>query len=198
LQAWPLGQASNRMEEPFPDCYVGWLTRDPDGSPNGETSPVTEGLVGFRGIGHLDSVEEFQVPAFFDSKTIAAHHAWWEFPLAEPAMPTQQATVDLLLKKLENAGPLTARKMFGEYCIYLNEKPVALVCDDTLFVKITNAGRVVAGNAPEGSPYPGAKPHFMFDSKSWSRAKSLVKLLQVTFEELPAPKPKKPRMPRQN
>ncbi len=111
-------------------------------------------------------------------------------------MPTQQATVDLLLKKLADAGSLTARKMFGEYCLYLNEKPVALVCDDVLFVKITEGGRAIAGAANEGSPYPGAKAHFMLDAQAWSRAKLLVRLIQVTFEELPAPKPKKPRRPK--
>jgi DNA transformation protein and related proteins len=111
-------------------------------------------------------------------------------------MPTQQTTVDLLLKKLAGAGLLTARKMFGEYCLYLNEKPIALVCDDVLFVKITEAGRLIAGAASEGIPYPGAKPHFMFDPQAWGRAKQLVRLIQVTFDELPVPKPKKQRKPK--
>ncbi len=78
LLACPLGLASNWLEVPFPECYAGWLTRDPDGSPNGETSEVAEGLVGFSGIGHLDSTDEFQVPAFF----IAAPNSlgWFDGP----------------------------------------------------------------------------------------------------------------------
>jgi TfoX/Sxy family transcriptional regulator of competence genes len=31
--------------------------------------------------------------------------------------------------------PLTARKMFGEYAVYLDGVVVALVCDDRLYVK---------------------------------------------------------------
>ena len=32
-------------------------------------------------------------------------------------------------------GEVWSRKMFGEYMAYLNEKPVLLVCDNTVFVK---------------------------------------------------------------
>src|SRR5436190_19301079 len=74
-------------------------------------------------------------------------------------MASQQATVDDLIDRLAGAGPLTARKMFGEYCVYLDGKPVALVCDDTLYVKTTAAGRELVPDAAEASPYPGAKPH---------------------------------------
>lgn len=27
------------------------------------------------------------------------------------------------------------RKMFGEYMIYVNQKPILLICNDTVFVK---------------------------------------------------------------
>jgi TfoX/Sxy family transcriptional regulator of competence genes len=33
--------------------------------------------------------------------------------------------------------------MFGEYAIYCNEKVVALVCDNQVFVKPTAAGRLL-------------------------------------------------------
>ena len=47
-------------------------------------------------------------------------------------------TADYLAFVLEQLPPLwdvRSRKMFGEYMVYLNEKPVLLVCDNTVFVK---------------------------------------------------------------
>jgi DNA helicase-2/ATP-dependent DNA helicase PcrA len=33
-------------------------------------------------------------------------------------------------------GAVRYKKMFGEYMVYVNEKPILLVCDNTVFVKI--------------------------------------------------------------
>jgi DNA transformation protein and related proteins len=70
-------------------------------------------------------------------------------------MATEQGTIDELLDRLRGAGRVTARKMFGEFCLYLDDKPVALVCDDILYVKPTAEGRVLAAGATEAPPYPG-------------------------------------------
>ena len=105
-------------------------------------------------------------------------------------MATSQSTVDDLLERLAAAGRVTARKMFGEYCLYLAEKPIALVCDDTLFVKPTPAGRALLPDAVEQSPYPGAKPHFMLAYDDWTDREALCRLARVTFEALPAAKPR--------
>ena len=43
-------------------------------------------------------------------------------------MATRQETINFLLDQIEGAA--RARKMFGEYAFYLDEKVVALVCDD--------------------------------------------------------------------
>jgi DNA transformation protein len=111
-------------------------------------------------------------------------------------MATQQATVDDLLDRLAGAGPVTAKKMFGEYCLYLRDKPVALVCDDTLYVKPTAAGRELMPDAAEGPPYPGAKPHLKFPPDEWADHEALCRLVQATFAALPKPKPrKKPAKP---
>lgn len=108
-------------------------------------------------------------------------------------MATQQATVDDLLDRLAPAGPVTARKMFGEYCVYLKGKPVALVCDNVLYVKPTAAGRALVPDAAEEPPYPGAKPHLALPVARWANGDALCRLLQATFQELPQPKPRKKR-----
>ncbi len=108
-------------------------------------------------------------------------------------MASQQSIVDDLLERLASAGKVTARKMFGEYCIYLDEKPVALVCDDTLYVKPTVAGRELVPNAAEGCPYPGAKPYLDIPEEAWIDREALCRLMRATFLELPQPKPRKKR-----
>ena len=83
-------------------------------------------------------------------------------------MATQQATVDRVLEALAGAGRAAARKMFGEFCVYLDDKPVALVCDDVLYLKPTAAGRELLPGAGESPPYPGAKPHLVVPPESWA------------------------------
>lgn len=80
--------------------------------------------------------------------------------------------------------------MFGEYCLYLDEKPVAFVCDDCLFVKITEAGKEIAGECPLGSAYPGSKPYFRIPPDDWTDREWLIQLLTATFHALPIPKRK--------
>lgn len=82
--------------------------------------------------------------------------------------------------------------MFGEYAIYCNEKVVALVCDDQLFVKPTTAGKAFVTNYIESPPYPGAKPYLLISGEMWEDSEWLVELFKVTASELPLPK-KKPR-----
>jgi DNA transformation protein len=108
-------------------------------------------------------------------------------------MATPQATVDDLLDRLAGTGRVTAKKMFGEYCLYWNDKPVALVCDGVLYVKPTAAGRELVPDADEGPPYPGAKPHLVLPPAEWADRKALCRLIQATAADLPRPKLRKKR-----
>ncbi len=47
-------------------------------------------------------------------------------------MSTRPEFVQYLLDQLEGLGELRARKMFGDYLIYLNDRPALLVCDGPL------------------------------------------------------------------
>ena len=105
-------------------------------------------------------------------------------------MSSKQETVDLLLKQMTGAGQVSARKMFGEYGIYCDEKMVATVCDDHLFVKPSTAGRAFIGTVVEASPYPGAKPSFLISPKQYKDFKWLSELIAITARELPLPKKK--------
>ncbi len=101
-------------------------------------------------------------------------------------MSTQQSTMDYLLDQLRQAGPVSCRKMFGEYCLYYDGTPVGLVCDNQLFLKPTAQGRALLAEVREGSPYPGAKPHLQIDADAWDDAQALCLLVRTTALALPA------------
>ena len=105
-------------------------------------------------------------------------------------MASDQKFVDYVLGQIENAGEITAKKMFGEYGIYADEKLFGLICDNKLFIKPTESGRAFIGNVVEAPPYEGAKPSFLIEDKIEDRA-WLSELIRVTLKELPMPKPKK-------
>lgn len=105
-------------------------------------------------------------------------------------MASIHRTVDVILEQAEGAGAVTAKKMFGEYGLFLDGKMIALVCDDRLFVKPTPAGRSHIGVVQEGPPYPSAKPCFIIPGERWDEADWLAELFRVTAAGLPMPKTK--------
>ena len=109
-------------------------------------------------------------------------------------MTTSQSTIDFLLDQLSGLPGVRARKMFGEYALYYQEKVVALVCDNQLFVKITPAGKALVGaRYAEGQAYPGARPSMAIGAQEIEDADRLCELLRVTAAAVPAPKPKRRR-----
>jgi TfoX/Sxy family transcriptional regulator of competence genes len=107
------------------------------------------------------------------------------------AMPTQDRTVAFLQDQLSAVRGLSIRKMFGEYGVWVDGKTVGLVCNDQLFIKPTAAGKLLAADAPEASPYRGARPSMLIDAELWEDADWLCGLVRATSEALPAPKPKR-------
>lgn len=104
-------------------------------------------------------------------------------------MPTSKGTIDFLLDQLSGLARVHARRMFGEYALYCQEKVVALVCDNQLFVKITAEGRALVGaRYVEGHAYPGARPSMVVGAEVIEDADRLCELLRVTAAALPAPK----------
>lgn len=104
-------------------------------------------------------------------------------------MASDQDFVDHVADQLRGVGNVTYRKMFGEYALYVGGKVVALVCDNQLFLKPTEAGRSLLGTPVEGPPYPGAKPHFVLDEHLDDR-ELLTALFVATEAALPRAKPK--------
>lgn len=106
-------------------------------------------------------------------------------------MASNPEYVQYIADQLSTAGEITYRKMFGEYGMYLDGKIFALICDDQLFVKITEAGRKLCPELEEAPPYEGAKNYLLVEDIDDSEA--LVEFVTATCAELPAPKPKRPK-----
>lgn len=102
-------------------------------------------------------------------------------------MATTPRTVDFICAQSGLAQRVTARKMFGEYALYVDGKVVALICDDTLFVKPTPMAAALLGAVDLQPPYPGAKPHFCITEQLDDR-ELLQRVLLLTAEATPTPK----------
>lgn len=105
-------------------------------------------------------------------------------------MASQQATVDAILVAASGAGDVSARKMFGEHALYCDGKLVALICDDRLFVKPTDANLNLAGSVEQVPPYEGAKPSLLIPSDRWQDGAWLSDLIRTTADALPPPRSK--------
>ena len=93
-------------------------------------------------------------------------------------MATSREYVDYVCERLARFGDLTMRKMFGEYMVYLNDKPVFLVCDNTVFVKCLDSIASLMRGAPLGAPYDGAKTHYILDIDDSALLDAVVPVLE--------------------
>ncbi len=107
-------------------------------------------------------------------------------------MASEESFVQYVCGQINTASEIRYRKMFGEYAIYCNEKVVALVCDNQLFVKPTAPGREFIGEVVEAPPYEGAKPSYLIDAQI-EDSEWLSELITLTEAALPMPKKKKPK-----
>ena len=103
-------------------------------------------------------------------------------------MATTKDYIEYACERLHGAGGLRYRKMFGEYMVYVNDKPVLLVCDNTVFVKKLPELDVLMEQAGCGLPYEGAKEHYILDIDDNDLARQVVAVLEAVT---PLPKPKK-------
>lgn len=107
-------------------------------------------------------------------------------------MASDQNFVEFVMDQLNFDGNVSHKRMFGEYGLYYRGKIFALVCDNKLFIKPTEAGKEFIGEdeVEWAPPYPKAKNYFLvteqLDNREW-----LQELMLVTADELPEPKKKK-------
>ena len=93
-------------------------------------------------------------------------------------MATTKDYIDYVLERMPEPEAARCRKMFGEYMVYLNDRPVLLVCDNTVFVKNHPALAHLLAEAPEGLPYPGAKPQKILDVEDRALTAQVLEILE--------------------
>lgn len=93
-------------------------------------------------------------------------------------MATTRNYLDFVCTQLEEIWGIDYKRMFGEYQIYVNDKPVLLVCDNTVFVKNHPALAHLLAEAPEGLPYPGAKPQKILDVEDRALTAQVLEILE--------------------
>lgn len=96
--------------------------------------------------------------------------------------------IDFVCSQLEGAGVIRTRKMFGDYCIYVDEKPVVLACDNIAYIKKHRAIEEMMAGAEVGFPYDGAKEHYILDVEHRDVALAVIKAL---LPHVPLPTPRK-------
>ena len=103
-------------------------------------------------------------------------------------MATSRDYVQYVCEQLRGAGAIRFRKMFGEYLIYVDDKPMVLVCDDTAYVKTLDCLAEKMRCADRGVPYEGAKEHYILDVDDSAFCREVILLMEPC---VPLPKPRK-------
>lgn len=103
-------------------------------------------------------------------------------------MATSVEYVEYVCDQIRGVGDIRYKKMFGEYMVYVNDKPILLVCDSTVYVKCLDSISEKMKEAQTGRPYNGAKVHYILDIEDIVFSKDVI----LTLEEVtPVPKPRK-------
>ena len=98
--------------------------------------------------------------------------------------------VKFVVEQIDDSCEISYRTMFGGGTLYSKAKVVALICEDQLFVKPTQAGRSFIGDVVEAPAFRGASMSFLIEGEI-EDSEWLTQLIRLTAAELPEPKPKK-------
>lgn len=103
-------------------------------------------------------------------------------------MATSKEYADFVCERVSRFGAVRSKKMFGEYMVYIDDKPILLVCDNIVFVKMLDCVSRLLCDAETGYPYEGTKPHYILDIENDALCESVINAL---LPVVPVPKPRK-------
>ena len=103
-------------------------------------------------------------------------------------MGTSLDYTNYVCEQIQGVGDIRYKKMFGEYMIYVNDKPILLVCDDTVYVKKLDCIAGKMAKSDTGNPYKGAREHYILDIEDSDLCKDIILTLEKV---IPIPKPRK-------
>ena len=99
--------------------------------------------------------------------------------------------VQYIIDQCSGAGEIAVKKMMGDYCIYCNGVLFGLICDNNLYIKVTDAGEAVLDEIDLRPPYLSARDHFYIsnvDDRDY-----LEDIIRATLPELMSGKSKAKR-----
>ncbi len=96
--------------------------------------------------------------------------------------------IDFVCSQIEGVGVIRAKKMFGDWLIYIDEKPIILACDNICYVKKIPEIADLMSDAGTGIPYDGAKEHYILDIEHRNEA---IKIIKTLLPLIPYPKKRK-------
>lgn len=103
-------------------------------------------------------------------------------------MSTSQQYIEYLCDQISDTWNKRYRKMFGEYMVYINEKPILLICNSTVYVKQLDCVKELIRDDSKGFPYKGAKEHYIVDIEDADLLNAVIEMLEKV---IPIPVKKK-------
>ena len=104
-------------------------------------------------------------------------------------MASSKEYLDFILEQVSELDNVSYKSMMGEFIIYYKGKIIGGIYDDRLLVKPVQSAINYMPNAEYELPYDGAKKMLLVDNVD--NKEYLTGLLNVMYDELPAPKSKK-------
>lgn len=89
-------------------------------------------------------------------------------------MATTKDYIEYVCEQISGIGDIKYKKMFGEYMVYVNNKPIITVCDNISYVKKLDNISELMKDASKGLPYNGAKEHYILDIDNREFSKLVV------------------------
>lgn len=108
-------------------------------------------------------------------------------------MATNEEFIKYVCEQINGVGNIRYRKMFGEYLIYINEKPIIIVCDETVYVKKLECIDSKMKDSEVGYPYKDAKEHYILDIDDSEFSKMIISEIE-SITPVPIKKIKKPKI----
>lgn len=96
--------------------------------------------------------------------------------------------IEFVCDSLAPLGDVRARKMMGDYVIYVNSKCVITACDNMAFVKKLPSLADLMSDAETGCAYPGAKEGYILE---FHDPRKVRKVIEILWDHLPFPKSRK-------
>ena len=106
-------------------------------------------------------------------------------------MSTTQDFIEYVCEQAAGTGDIRYKKMFGEYMLYVNNKPLLPVCDNTVYIKMLPELDELMSGAETGHPYNGAKLHYILDIDDRELTHKAIAILEPI---IPVPKPRKKKV----